>query len=192
MNWQDDYLPISWIEFAKLSENLGQQLIKNDRQFDLIVAIARGGLAVAQILSDALSLPIASFTIQSYKDLKQQSASKITFGLGKKLKNQKVLLVDDVADSGKTFIRGISYLEKQGTKREDITTASLHYKPHSVFKPDFFVVETSKWIIYPSEIHETIKTLAGIWKQKNIAIRDIYERLLILGFSKEAITQYVR
>jgi len=192
MSWQDEYLPVSWNEFAKLSEKLGQQLSESGRRFDVIVAIARGGLAVSQILSDALSLPIASFTVQSYKDLKQQSSVKITFGLGKKLKNHQVLLVDDVADSGKTFVRGISYLQKQGARREDITTAALHYKPHSVYKPDFFVVETSKWIIYPSEVHETLTTLVSLWQNKNITAKEIQKRLYVLGFSKAVIRQYFK
>jgi hypoxanthine phosphoribosyltransferase len=58
---------------------------------------------------------------------------------------EKVLIVDDVADTGKTL------QEIRNNHGVYFTVATLHYKSRSVVKPDFFVEETDKWICYPWE-----------------------------------------
>lgn len=188
-NWKEKFLPISWSYYTQAAFNLSKQL--NDCKVDIIVAIARGGLTLSQLLSDALDLPIASFTVKSYKDFKQESVPQITHGLGTTLENKKVLLVDDVCDSGKTFIRGIDYLIEQGAEKKNITTASLHYKPHAIFKPDYFVAETSAWVIYPSETRETIEQLCTMWKKEGIKKDAIIVRLKQLHFKSKAIDSYL-
>lgn len=62
---------------------------------------------------------------------------------------EKVLVVDDVADSGRTLALVVAMLEKQGAKV--VKTATLHYKLSSIVKPEFFVKETQNWIVYPWE-----------------------------------------
>lgn len=151
------YLTISWSRYHKLIYQLSEKIAKKKDQFDLIVAIARGGLTVSHILSDFIRLPITSFTISSYKDLKQISYPKITLHLGNKLHNKKILLVDDVSDSGKTFIRGIKYLKLLGAK--NISTASVFVKPKTKYIPDYYVKKTDRWIIFPHDVKETVDSL---------------------------------
>lgn len=189
-SWQSIYLPISWTQYSKLAFGLSEKIKAKQKKIDLIVAIARGGLTLSHILSDYLKLHVAAFTIQSYKDLQQESIPTITFGLGGTLENKQVLLVDDVADTGKTFIRGIEYLEELGAQKEHISTASLHHKPHSKYKPDFFMGETDKWIIYPTEVRETIMSLTKLWQKKGIAKEIIFKRLRTLGFKEVSINQF--
>lgn len=191
-NWKDEYLPLTWTDFASACFKLSKQLKQSKKTFDLIVAIARGGLAVSQLLSDSLTLPIASFTVQSYEDLKKQKSPRITYGLGCKLKHQRVLLVDDVSDSGKTFLRGIEHLLEMGTKRNHITTVSLHYKPHSVYRPDYFVNQTDKWIVYPYEVRETIENVGMIWQKQGITFKEMLTRFKALGFNEQQITYFLK
>jgi hypothetical protein len=63
-----------------------------------------------------------------------------------------VLIVDDVADSGRSLTVAKEYILKQGAG--EVKIATLHYKPVSMFKPDFFIGTTDAWIIYPWEVHE--------------------------------------
>lgn len=191
MAWRDEFLNITWEDFRKLSFNLSQQIQESKLEFDLIVTIARGGLALARLLSDNLGFPIASFTVQSYKDLKQTSIPHIIYGLGAKLANKKILLVDDVSDSGKTFIRGIAYLEELGAKRKHIKTAAMYYKPLSIYKPDFYVGTTSKWIIHPYETGETMKTLIREWKKAKVSVREIKQRFEAFGFLPDQIELFL-
>lgn len=58
---------------------------------------------------------------------------------------KKVLIVDDVADTGKTLYDLKNFYET------DFITATLHYKPRSIIKPDFYIEETTKWCCYPWE-----------------------------------------
>jgi len=191
MNWQDKFLNITWDNFRKQAFDLSLQIRKSKKQFDLIVAIARGGLALSQLLSDNLTLPIASFTIQSYKDLKQETLPHIVYGLNAKLKGKKILLVDDVCDTGKTFLRGISYLEELGAKRTHITTCSIHYKPHAKYIPNFYIGTSTSWIIYPYEVRETIQQLVSIWKKAGVSYHEMKQRFQSFQFSQTQIDLYL-
>jgi hypothetical protein len=73
------------------------------------------------------------------------------------LKGKKVLLVDDIADSGRSLAVAKDYITKKGAK--EVRTATLHYKPESASKPDYFVVTTTAWVVYPWERHEMEREL---------------------------------
>lgn len=188
--WSERFLALSWSDFCTQAFVLSEQIRTGGRPLDLIVAIARGGLTLSQLLSDSLNLPIASFTIQSYKDLKQQSLPQITFGLGARLEGKQILLIDDVCDTGKTFERALVYLSELGAKKEQVTTAALHYKPHATYQPDFFVAKTNKWVIYPYEVRETIEQLTKLWKAE-ITRQEMLTRFSSFGFPEDQIQSFM-
>lgn len=169
------FLSLSWQQLHKDTLTLTKKVGASEQKFDLIVAIARGGMTIAQILSDFLSLPVATFTVSSYKDLRQESSSEVSFHVGGDLKNKRVLLVDDVSDTGKTFERGVAYLHKLGAA--SITTASLLVKPQSKYVPDFFVKKTSAWIVFPYEVKETILSVKKMMEKENKTVDEIKEKL---------------
>lgn len=191
MAWTDAFLNITWDEFRQLANTLSGKIAKTSKKYDLIVVIARGGLTLSQLLSDSLSLPIASFTVQSYQNLKQEKLPHITYGLKGSLDKKRILLVDDVCDTGKTFIRGLSYLEELGADTKLVSTASLHYKPHATFKPDFYVNQTTKWIIHPYEVRETIAQLTPLWKKENVSTEEIKQRFRSFEFPVQTISKLV-
>lgn len=190
--WAKDYLSVTASEYNDLAFALSQIIKPHIKNTDLLITIARGGFTLSEILSDYLQLPIGSFTIQSYQNINEVGKMEITFGLGATLKGKKILLVDDIADTGKTFVRGIAYLEELGAKKKDIATAAIFYKPHSEFKPDYFVVETSDWIIKPSEIYETFKYLYAQWKKAKLGQKEIMRRFMLLKFPKNQIDTFFR
>ena len=155
------YHSVSWNQLHTLTHSLTEKIQKDDIKLDLIVGIARGGLTIAHIASDFLKLPVASFTVSSYKDLKQQDLSDISYHVGGDLHQKNILLMDDVSDTGKTFVRGIKYLEELGA--ESIITASPFIKPWTKHLPDYYVQEVDEWIVFPYDIRETIEAL-----QKNL------------------------
>lgn len=173
------YFCPGWQKLHNQTHLLSQKIEKSKNKFDLIVAIARGGLTISHMLSDFLHLPITSFTVSSYKDLKQAKMSRITLKLGNKLHNKKILLVDDVSDTGKTFIRGIKYLKELGA--EKITTASVYIKPWAKFFPDYYVESTDKWIVFPYDMKETIRDL-----KKRISP----DEMIAIGLPKYFVEQY--
>jgi hypothetical protein len=96
---------------------------------------------------------VATIGVGFYDGIKETKKEPIlTQELQTDLTNKKVLLIDDVSDTGKSFEFAVEYLQRR--KLQILQTAALHYKPHSIFKPDFFVKETSNWIVYPWEYME--------------------------------------
>lgn len=191
-DWQDKFLNVTWDEFRSLAFELSNQISHSQHKFTLIVAIARGGLTIAQLLSDSLKLPIAAFTVESYKNLKQEKLPHITHGLSSKLAKYKILLVDDICDTGKTFLRGLAYLEELGATRADITTCSLHYKPHAEYKPDYYVGTTSAWVVYPYEVRETIAQLVPFWKKEEVSQQEMKKRFISFGFPKDEVEYFLK
>lgn len=185
-----EYHLIKWEQLHNHTFKLAQKIIKDKIKLDLIVSIARGGLTISHILSDFIGLPITTFTISSYQDLKQTKVPKITFKIGNKLHNKNILLVDDVSDSGKTFIRGIEYLKSIGAK--DIKTASLFIKPWTKFMPDYHQESTDKWIIFPFDMRETIESLTRLFKNQKLTNVQSIKRLTKIGLPKKLIHLYVK
>src|SRR5688572_11933141 len=131
------FLPIDWPKYHTLTQKLAAAILNTEKQpFDQIICIARGGLTFGHLLSDYLRVPIASITIQSYTDIQKQGKVKITAGLKSQIKGKRILLVDDIADTGKTLKRATSYLSL--FKPKSITTVTMFYKPKSTMRPDYF------------------------------------------------------
>jgi Predicted phosphoribosyltransferases len=131
-----------------------------------LICIAKGGLRVGDVFSRLFNVPLAILSVESYHgssdDIKNQQG-QFTFSrdLAKTTPNlgSHILLVDDLADSGKTLIKSIKWLEHfYGFYLEEkIKTAVIWHKSTSKFKPDYAVdyLEDSPWIHMPFEKYET-------------------------------------
>jgi hypoxanthine phosphoribosyltransferase len=172
------YLPISWNDYHTNARKLAATLLDHAKPFDKIVAISRGGLTFGHLLSDLLRIPIATITIQSYTDIQTQGEVIITEKLQTSIRGKNILLVDDVSDSGKTLIRAKKYITRCNAK--NITTVTMFYKPRSVFRPDYFAQQTTKWILFPYEPTEMVmlisKQMLSEGKSK-AAIQNFLEKL---------------
>ena len=83
-------------EYKKDLNSLVKQIQKSKVKYDFVLGVERGGLIPAVHLSHRLGIPLQTLTWSSiYKD-----SSMVTWFL---LRNKKMLLVDDIVDSGKTF-----------------------------------------------------------------------------------------
>jgi hypothetical protein len=121
---------VSWIEYNNTVKYLLAAEIKKSKiNFDYICGVPRGGLVPAVILSHVLDIPIIPI-----KD--------IHYGF-------TVLLIDDIADSGKTLetYSCLSYIK----------TAVVYYKPRSKIVPDFYgcSIVDHCWVKFPYESDTT-------------------------------------
>ncbi len=148
------YLPVSWNEYHTLAQKLAASILAQKESVDEIIAISRGGLTLGHLLTDFLRVPISTISIQSYTDIQEHGEVKILAKLQNSIRGKRILLVDDVADSGKTFVRALRYLKH--CRAKEITTVAMFYKPHSTFRPDYFARQTTKWILFPYEPTEMI------------------------------------
>lgn len=184
------FLSINWTQYQALSQKLAATMLANEQfGFDEIVAIARGGLTFGHLLSDFLRIPISSITIQSYSDIQKQGEVVITAGLSKIIENKKILLVDDIADSGKTLLRATDYLS--GFHPASITRVTMFYKPHCQIIPEYFAKQTSKWILLPFEVTEWIYTFTIKMEKEGKSKAEIQQFLEKLGYTDDQI-KFVR
>lgn len=149
---------ISWDQVYQLSRKLAQRVRMDQWNPEIIVAISRGGLVPARILSDHLNLfDLASIKVEHYHAVHRERMAKVRYPLVAPVKNRRVLVVDDVSDSGDTFDVAIDHLQAQG-EPAILRTAVLHHKQVSHFIPDYFAEEIIewRWIIYPWAIMEDI------------------------------------
>ena len=160
--WDESHLHISWDDYNKKIEELALQIHKDGYEFNQIICIAKGGLRVGDILARIFNVPFAVMSVESYhgagvKNLQGgivfgNSLAKTTPNLG-----NKVLLIDDLADSGLTLEKCVKWLEHyEGFFIDDLRTATLWVKGVSQYTPTYYVdyLETSPWIHQPFEKYE--------------------------------------
>ncbi len=150
----------SYQQIHELVKQMAGKITKEYGKIDIIISIATGGWIPARILrtflphSDELPLPLYSIGIVNYDSRdKLLSEAIIVQELPAKLNlaNRNVLLIDEVADSGGTFVKAVEYLQTKNPAK--LYTAVLHLKEQSTFKPDI-VGEFAKdnWIVYPWDV----------------------------------------
>lgn len=183
------YLSVTWKDYHSLSQKIAAAILSHDKPFDIIIAIGRGGLTFGHLLSDFLRIPICSITIQSYTDIQKQGEVRITEKLSLGITGKRVLLVDDIADTGTTLKRAVSYLEE--FTPATITTATLFYKPRSSVRPDYFAKLTTKWILQPFEVTEWIYTFSKKMASEGKSKAEIQMFLESLGYTGDQI-KFVR
>lgn len=140
-------LSLSWDETDKLLASLAKK-IKSSFKPDFVVGVARGGLVPAVRLSHMLGdKDLRVMQVKYYKDRKRLKKPSLLFDI-KAIKGN-VLVVDDVADTGNSLKFVLDHVKKKC--KGDVKFATIACKPSSRAKPDFFVFETEKWIIFPWE-----------------------------------------
>jgi hypothetical protein len=154
---------VSWDEYHRDIEKLAIQIYESGWEFNQIVCLAKGGLRVGDTLCRLFDVPLAILSTASYGGTDGRSRGQLTFsrdlsmttaGLG-----SRVLLVDDLVDSGNSLDGSISWLKhKYGFYIEEIRTAVLWYKAASFIAPDYYVMHLpdNPWIHQPFEHYETM------------------------------------
>ncbi|MFT5659456.1 MAG: xanthine phosphoribosyltransferase [Sulfurimonas sp.] len=122
-------------------------LIKNVKDFNpqVVVAIARGGLTLAHTMAEGLDIrDVQSIRTELYDGI--QKRERITlFGRCELENKQRILVVDDIADSGETLEFVMTSLKKSYPNVE-MKSCTLFYKKTSVIAPDFWINEANEWI----------------------------------------------
>ena len=141
---------ISWDEVHDMVHQVSQQIDMSE--YDLLFGVSVGGLVPTTLFSLELgSKNVATVSARSY-DGKKQGEIVVTNGPDKEnLKGKRILLIDDLVDSGNTIevIRKALYNEYNVAK---VDVACLFMKPHSKVTPDFFAKKSNAWITFPWEI----------------------------------------
>jgi len=153
---------VTWGEAIKLCYKLAKEVVDSGYKPDVIVSIMRGGVVPALIVSDILNVDsFYALRVKHWGIAEEVYSVPVVEQLPQgKIEGKKVLVVDEVADTGKTLDVAVKELLKLGPA--EVRSAVLHLKPNSVIIPDYFAERLNRWvwIFYPWSIVETLVALA--------------------------------
>ena len=181
----------TWEKIYELLLNLASKIRKANFKPDVIVGISRGGWPPARIMSDLLENPeLANVKAEFYLDVaKTKSEPVITQPVSVSVHGKKILIVDDVADTGKSLRLVRSHLKEQGAT--DVKIATIYYKPWSVVTPDWYERKTSHWIIFPWERKETVKNVVKKFKSEGKTVEEAKETLIRYGLDRRLVERFL-
>lgn len=166
------HLYVSYDEYHNLIEKLAIKVHQSGWEFDTILCLARGGMRPGDILSRIFEKPLAIVSTSSYRadagtiQGNLDIAKYITTPQGEIA--GRVLLVDDLADSGHTLDAVMQMLREKYSAITELRSAVLWTKAHSSFKPDFLVehLPSNPWIHQPFESYDRMRPaqLLNKWK----------------------------
>ncbi len=170
-------LQYSWDDIQRLCEVLAKKIKESGYKPDVIVAVARGGWVPARILCDLLDVrELYSVKTEHWGVVATPTGeARITQPLNVDLRGKKVLVVDDVADTGETVELVAEHVSEFSP--EEVKIAVIDFKRTSKFVPDYFAAEMEewRWIVYPWSLREDVKDLI-----KKSGVKDLDKALEVL------------
>jgi hypoxanthine phosphoribosyltransferase len=153
---------------------------------DVIVGVTRGGLVPARVLSDLLgACELATVRVEFYVGVAEtRSEPVLKQGVSEDVTGKKALLVDDVADSGKSLLFAKEHLQHQGVA--EVRVATVYRKPLSALTPDFYEKETRLWVVFPWDAKENIKKILNSGGAVNVA------ELVKAGLPKQLVEEFLK
>lgn len=154
---ESEVLNVSWEEYEQKGMELVTAIHESGWEFDQVLCIARGGMLLGDMISRVFKIPFAVTCASSYVEDRgrvqgdelfiSEAIAKNTESMGK-----KILLVDDLVESGKT-LKQVKEAVQNSYPEAEIKTATIWKKEQSVFIPDYYIeiVGSKLWIVQPFE-----------------------------------------
>ncbi len=141
---------LTWDGFGTASQQLARQVVDSGFRPSIIIAVARGGLLPAGAMTYALGVKLTdAINVEFYTDVDQTLPDPVLLAPmldTESIAGQQLLVVDDVADSGRTLGLVMKLLRGFGA---DVRSAVLYAKPSTIVEPDFVWKHTDQWIVFP-------------------------------------------
>ena len=151
---------MSWEHFYRLAKEVAEKIKSSGYLPDMIIGLARGGWCLARVLcdfigvKDLVSLKVEHWGITATPDGK----AKLKYPFDIDLTGKKVLVVDDITDTGESMRISVDYVKTLNPK--EVKTAALRHIEGSKFKPDYYAEKiTWRWVIFPWNFIEDLCNL---------------------------------
>ena len=148
---------MSWSRFSELSENVAEKINASGYKPDFMVGLARGGWVLSRVLCDYLgvkdlvSLKVEHWGVTATPDGK----ASIKYAFDIDLSGKKVLVVDDITDTGESLTVAVDYVGKKNPAM--VKTAALLHIEGSKFTPYFYGEEIKwRWVVFPWNVVEDL------------------------------------
>ncbi|WP_341359760.1 phosphoribosyltransferase [Georgenia sp. M64] len=159
---------LGWAQFGEAARDLAREVVRSGWMPDLVIAVARGGLVPAGAVAYALGTKaMGTLNVEFYTGVAETLPEPVVLPPlmdTSELPGKRVLVVDDVADSGRTLALVMDLIRTRGlpadvdgdgavttgeTVAVDARSAVVYAKPRSVIEPDYVWRRTDLWITFP-------------------------------------------
>lgn len=181
----------SWDQIYGSLLKLAETVRKSGFEADLIVGVSRGGWIPARIMSDLLgNINLANVTAEFYVGVAEtRQEPSITQPVSASVDSKKVLVVDDLADTGKSLKLVTAHMKSRGAA--EVKIATIYYKPWSITVPDYYEKETRRWIVFPWEQKETVRKIVEKFIGAGRTVEEAKEKLISSGLNREHVKLFI-
>ncbi len=141
---------LTWEGLGVANRELAQAIADSGFVPDVIIAVARGGLCIAGALIYALGVKLSdAINVEFYTDVETTLPDPVLLAPHldtESIAGQRILVVDDVADSGRTLVLVVELLRNLAA---EVCSAVLYAKPSTTIVPDYIWRHTDDWIVFP-------------------------------------------
>jgi len=169
---------MSWDRFQRLAQETARKIAESGYETDFMVGLARGGWVLSRVLCDYLgvkdlvSLKVEHWGVTATPDGK----ARIKYPFDVDLTGRRVLVVDDITDTGESMIVAMDYVKTLNPL--EVRTASLQHITGSTFTPDFYGEEISwRWVIFPWNYVEDMCNIIQKMVERGVPASETKERL---------------
>ncbi|MBK9521550.1 MAG: phosphoribosyltransferase [Rhodocyclaceae bacterium] len=154
------HLRVNDSEYSSLVEALARKVRQSAWKFDIVLCLARGGLRPGDVLSRIFDKPLAVLSTSSYRAAAGTVQGRLEIAPQISCAScniaGRVLLVDDMVDSGETLRAVVQWLAVQHPEITELRSAVIWQKAISTFVPEYVVefLPTSPWIHQPFEKYD--------------------------------------
>lgn len=181
----------SWDEIYEMLLVLADMIRRDKFQPDIIVGVSRGGWPPARVMSDLLgNVELANVRVEFYRGVAETASEPIiTQPLSLSVKDKCILVMDDVADTGKSLKIVRDHIVENDAK--DIRIATIYYKPWSIIIPEYYVKVTRRWIVFPWERKETVRNLLEKCIRNGVSIDVMKRKLIEGGMNRQLLDKFI-
>ncbi len=177
-----EYLRLTYEEVFEMVKELSMK-IKKEFNPDYLVGLSRGGLVPLRMFSDFLGInDLGVISVKYYKGVDERTERPEVKWSPLEEEKTRVLLVDDIADTGRSIKAVLPRLENLF---EEVRVATILKKPWSEVDPHYYSLETEAWVVFPWEVVETAKQIISKGREIGWSKEEIERELRKAGISEE-------
>lgn len=181
----------SWDDIYEMLLALANMIRRDSFNPDVIAGVSRGGWPPARVMSDLLgNVELANVRVEFYRGVAETGNEPIiTQPLSLSVKGKCVLVMDDVADTGKSLKVVKDHVAEVGARI--IKVATIYYKPWSIVIPDYYVRVTRRWIVFPWERKEAVRSLIARCRRNGVPIDEVKRKLIEGGMDQRLLEKFI-
>ncbi|MDE1869173.1 MAG: phosphoribosyltransferase [Candidatus Micrarchaeota archaeon] len=166
---------VTWGDANRWSQEVSDEIKWSGYKVDVAIALARGGLAPTRLVADMLGIrDVISIKVEHwFETAEQDKVAEVKYGYKLDLSGKNVLIVDDICDTGDSFVAAKKYVQENFNPKEVRTAALQYIKQTAKYEPDYYAyaAEEWAWMAYPWNYWEDeinlVKKLLDSGKKKD-------------------------